>query len=132
MITIGGNRLTVSDGALPAAAAGRAGRRRVLRPADQPGFPIGTTTEHATFDLLEPGRRAAWAGDANGVRNCHLWSFTPLPDGGTHVRNTEVFAGFPVAVLRPIVTRRWNRLFQAAVDGLIGHASAGQNGSGMH
>jgi len=23
------------------------------------GFPIGITTEHATFDLLEPGRRAA-------------------------------------------------------------------------
>jgi hypothetical protein len=96
------------------------------------GFPIGTTTEHATFDLLEPGRRAAWAGDANGVRNCHLWSFTSLPDGGTRVRNTEVFSGFPVAVLRPIVTRRWNRLFQAAVDGLIGHVSAGQNGSGRH
>ena len=96
------------------------------------GFPIGTTTEHATFDLLEPGRRAAWTGDANGVRNCHLWSFTPLPDGGTRVRNTEVFAGLPVAVLRPIVTRRWNRLFQSAVDGLIGHVSAGQNGSGRH
>jgi len=42
------------------------------------GFPIGTTAEHATFDLLEPGRRAAWTGDANGIRNCHLWSFTPL------------------------------------------------------
>ena len=23
------------------------------------GFPIGTTTEHATFDLLEPGRRGS-------------------------------------------------------------------------
>jgi hypothetical protein len=56
------------------------------------GFPIGTTIEHATFDLLEPGRRAAWAGHANGIKNCHLWSFTPLPDGGTHVSNTEVFA----------------------------------------
>jgi hypothetical protein len=43
-----------------------------------------------------------------------------------------VFAGLPVAVLRPVVTRRWNRLFQAAVDGLIGHVSAGQNGSGRH
>jgi hypothetical protein len=43
--------------------------------------------------------------------------------------NTEVFAGFPVAVLRPLVTRRWNRLFQAAVDGLIGQASAARSGS---
>ncbi len=53
----------------------------------------------------------------------------PRPDGGTHVSNTEVFAGFPVAVLRPLVTRRWNRLFQAAVDGLIGQASADRSGS---
>jgi hypothetical protein len=79
--------------------------------------------------LLESGRRAAWTGDANGIRNCHLWSFTPLADGGTHVSNTEVFSGFPVAVLRPLVTRRWNRLFQAAVDGLIGQASAARSGS---
>jgi hypothetical protein len=64
-----------------------------------------------------------------GIRNCYLWSFTPLPDGGTHVSNTEVFAGFPVAVLRPLVIRRWNRLFQAAVDGLIGQASAARSGS---
>jgi len=53
----------------------------------------------------------------------------PRPDGGTHVSNTEVLAGFPVAVLRPLVTRRWNRLFQAAVDGLIGQASADRSGS---
>jgi hypothetical protein len=36
------------------------------------GFPIGTTAEHATIDLFEAGCRAAWAGDANGIRNCHL------------------------------------------------------------
>jgi hypothetical protein len=34
-----------------------------------------------------------------------------------------------VAVLRPLVTRRRNRLFQAAVDGLIGQASAARSGS---
>lgn len=83
------------------------------------GFPVGTTTEHVTISLLEPGRRAAWAGEANGVRSCHLWSFTSLPGGGTHVSNTEAFAGLPAAMLRPLVTRRWNRAFQDAVDGLI-------------
>jgi hypothetical protein len=92
------------------------------------GFPVGTTTEHVTIDLLEPGRRVAWAGSGNGVASCHLWSFTPLPGGGTHVSNVEAFAGFPVAVLRPLVARRWDRLFQGAVDGLIRHASAGQQG----
>jgi hypothetical protein len=62
---------------------------------------------------------------ANGIKSCHMWSFAPLPDGGTHVSNTEVFAGLPVALLRPLVARRWNRLFQGAVDGLIRRASAG-------
>jgi len=87
------------------------------------GFPVGMTTEHVTIDLLEPAGRVAWAGDANGVRSFHQWSFTPLPSGGTHVSNAEVFAGLPVAMLRPLVARRWNRLFQAGVDGLIRHAS---------
>lgn len=89
------------------------------------GFPIGTTTQHVTIDLLEPARRASWSGDSNGVRSCHLWSFSPLPGGGTHVSNVEVFAGLTVAMLRPLVARRWNRLFQTAVDGLI-HSAAGE------
>ncbi len=55
-----------------------------------------------------------------------MWSFTLLPGGGTHVSNTEAFAGLPLALLRPLVARRWNRLFQAAVDGLVRTATAGQ------
>jgi len=92
------------------------------------GFPVGTTTEHVTIDLLEPARRASWTGSGNGVRSCHLWSFTPRPAGGTHVSNVEVFAGLPVAMLRPLVARRWNRLFQAAADGLVLHAAAARQG----
>jgi hypothetical protein len=87
------------------------------------GFPAGTTTEQVTIGLLEPARRVSWAGSGNGIRSCHLWSFTPLPGGGTHVRNTEAFAGLPAAMLRPLAGRRWNRLFQAAADGLIRHAA---------
>ena len=90
------------------------------------GFPVGTTTSHVTIDQLEPGRRASWAGSDGGVTSCHQWSFTPLPDGGTHVSNVEAFAGFPAAMLRPLVSRRWHRLFQAAVDGLIRTATARQ------
>ncbi len=87
------------------------------------GFPLGTSTEHVTIAELEPARSASWAGDASGVRSCHQWSFTPLPGGGTRVRNTEAFAGLPVALIRPLVGGRWNRAFQAAVDGLIRRAA---------
>jgi hypothetical protein len=90
------------------------------------GFPLGTSTQHVTLDLLEPARRASWAGSGNGVASCHLWSLTPLPGGGTRVSNTEAFAGLPVAMLRPLVARRWNRLFQEAVDGLIRRAANGK------
>jgi hypothetical protein len=95
------------------------------------GFPVGTTSEQATLSVLEPTRRAAWEGDAGGIRNCHLWTFTPLPNGGTHVDNTEVFAGLPVALLRPLVARRWNRAFQGAVDGLIRATAAGARNAGI-
>ena len=50
-------------------------------------------------------------GGADGVR-------------GTHVSNVEAFVGITVAILRPLVARRWNRLFQAAVDGLVHSAAA--------
>ena len=93
------------------------------------GFPVGTTTEHVTLAELEPARRAAWAGAGNGIRSCHLWSFTPLPAGGTRVSNTEAFTGLPVAMLRPLVAHRWNRAFQDAVDGLIRRAGNGSHAS---
>src|SRR5215467_1026559 len=42
-----------------------------------------TTTEHVTIAELEPARGAAWAGQANGVRSCHQWSFLcPAGAGG--------------------------------------------------
>jgi hypothetical protein len=93
------------------------------------GFPIGTTSQHVTIDMLEPARRASWSGDSNGIKSCHLWSFTPAPDGGTHVSNTEVFVGVTVGLLRPLVARRWNRQFQAAVDGLIAVAAGKRTGA---
>jgi hypothetical protein len=53
-----------------------------------------------------------------------LWSFTPLPEGGTRVRNTGAFVGLPATLLRPLAARRWNRDFQGAVDGLIRRAGS--------
>ena len=105
--------VTTGSPAAPLAAGTAFGQRLSL------GFPIGTTTQHVTIAELEPARRAAWAGSGNGIRSCHLWSFTPRPGGGTRVSSTEAFAGPPAAILRPLVARRWNHAFQDAVDGLI-------------
>jgi len=88
------------------------------------GFPAGTTTQHVTIAELEPKRCAVWAGDDNGIKSCHQWRLMPLPGGGTCVSNTEAFAGLPVALIRPLVVRRWNHAFQAAVDGLVRHTAS--------
>lgn len=88
------------------------------------GFPVGTTTGHVTLDLVEPARRVSWSGDDNGLRSCHLWQFTALPDGSTEVSNVEVFSGTALGLIRPLVARRWRRRFQAAVDGLIAQTAA--------
>jgi pyridoxine 4-dehydrogenase len=42
----------------------------------------------------------SWSGNSSGIKSCHLWSFRPSPDGGTHVSNVEVFAGFYFSSLR--------------------------------
>jgi hypothetical protein len=82
---------------------------------------IGSTTEHVT--VAEPARRAAWAGEANGVRSCHQWSFTP-PPGGTHVSDTKVFAGCQSHCSARWSPARWNRAFPAAAGGPIRRAAA--------
>lgn len=89
------------------------------------GFPVGTKTQRELVDVLEPAVRASWSGDKNGIRNCHVWSFTPAEDGGTRISNVEVFTGTTIGLVRPLVGRRWNSLFQRAADGLARMAEAG-------
>jgi hypothetical protein len=57
------------------------------------------------------------------VRSCHLWTFTPLPGGGTRVGNTEVFTGTVIGLTKPLLAPRWRRQFQQAVDGLLRQAT---------
>jgi uncharacterized membrane protein len=83
------------------------------------GFPLGRTVAPETVRTVEPGRLASWSKEANGVRSCHTWRFEPLPDGRTRVSNIEVFHGTPIGLVKPLVSARWRRLFQASVDNLI-------------
>jgi hypothetical protein len=43
-----------------------------------------------------------------------------MPAGGTRVHNVEIFAGTSIGLVKPFVAKRWNGLFQRAVDGLVG------------
>ncbi|MCP2323302.1 hypothetical protein HDA40_001809 [Hamadaea flava] len=82
------------------------------------GFPAGTTTDHVTVAIAEPTQRASWSGDANGVRSCHLWTFTALAGGGTRIGNTEVFNGTVIGLTKPMLAARWRRQFQQAAVAL--------------
>jgi uncharacterized membrane protein len=88
----------------------------------QLGFPLGRITSRETVRVVEPGRLVSWAKEENGVRSCHAWQFAPLPDGRTRVSNVEVFHGTPIGLIKPLVSARWRRLFQASVDSLIARA----------
>jgi hypothetical protein len=87
------------------------------------GFPAGTTTDHVTVDIAESARRASWSGDANGVRSCHVWTFTARVGGGTRIGNTEVFDGTVIGLTKPMIASRWRRQFQQAVDTLASRAA---------
>jgi hypothetical protein len=89
------------------------------------GFPVGTKTQRVLADVLEPAVRASWSGDESGVRSCHTWSFTLAEEGGTLISDVEVFTGTTIGLVRPLVGRRWNAMFQRAADGLARMAEAG-------
>lgn len=86
------------------------------------GFPYRRTTWAERVASVEPGIAAEWGSDSQGLRTVHLWRFEPLEVGGVRITNVEVLHGSFIGVVKPLVTRRWQRLFQAQVDGLISFA----------
>jgi len=87
------------------------------------GFPIGRQVTVETVREVNPGTSVAWwGGEGSPVKTCRIWLLEPNADGTTRVTSAEVLRGFPVFFARPVLTKRWNRLNQAAVKGLIEHA----------
>lgn len=35
----------------------------------------------STIAEVDPGRRTAWGGPAEGIEGVHVWTFTPVPEG---------------------------------------------------
>ena len=89
----------------------------------QLGFPAGESTETVTLAFAEEGRHAGWEGEKGGIRSCHIWVLLERSDGGAEVINVEAFSGWPIALIKPLVARRWRRQFQTAADTVGGRTS---------
>jgi hypothetical protein len=89
------------------------------------GFPLWSETAKNRVISVDPGRSAEWGQSRGGRRTAHLWRFEPRPSGGVRITSVAVFHGSSIGVLKPFVAKRWQRLFQAQVEGLVDMADTG-------
>jgi len=82
------------------------------------GFPFGRTVSIDTVREVNPGQSVSWWKSAKGIKSCHIWFFEPLREGGTRITKTEVFVGFTIMLNKPVIKKKWQGLFQQAVEGL--------------
>ncbi len=86
------------------------------------GFPFGTTVSKETVGESVPGDFVAWWKNESGVSSCHIWKFERLPNERTRIYNVEVFHGFFLGLMKPVIGSRWEKSFLASVDGLIAYS----------
>ena len=89
------------------------------------GFPIGTSVNAVRVGAVEPGRLVSWWDTEGSIKSCHVWNFSPLAQERTRVTDTEVFDGVLIGLLKPLLRRSWQRLFEASVAGLARAAVRG-------
>jgi len=85
------------------------------------GFPIGVTVSNETVTAVnqdENTYRVMWNKEESGIAACHIWSFD-CSDNQVEVTNVEVFHGWPILLVKPLVSTRWNDMFQKAVEGIV-------------
>lgn len=83
------------------------------------GFPIGVQTSAEKIKEVVTGQRVIWTKNKDGIRACHVWDFTTLPNGKTRVTNCEVFHGVPIAIISPFTARNWYNKFNHGMENLI-------------
>lgn len=74
---------------------------------------------------VDPGQSAEWSQSKGGLEAAHLWRFEPRQSGGVRITSVAVFHGRSIGILKPFVAKKWQRLFQAQVDGLVNMAETG-------
>ena len=80
---------------------------------------LGSETSKNRVMSVDPGRSAEWGHSRGGLQTAHLWRFEPRQGGGVHITSVAVFHGSSIGILKPFVAKRWRRLFQAQVEGLV-------------
>lgn len=83
------------------------------------GLRLGSKTAKKRVMSVDPGQSAEWSQSRGGLRTAHLWRFEPRQSGGVHITSVAVFHGSSIGVLKPFVAKRWQRLFQAQIEGLV-------------
>ena len=94
------------------------------------GFPLGQTVSPETVGAVVDAERVSWWKEAKGIKSCHVWEFAALSSGRTQVTNTEVFHGVAIGLIKPLAARKWQRMFEASVAGLIERAQQGSQAYG--
>ncbi|KAG2374123.1 hypothetical protein C9374_011202 [Naegleria lovaniensis] len=86
------------------------------------GFPIGSkTSQECITDLIisETQCTIQWSKQEGGLSSCHIWSFDCLSSTHLQITNVEVFHGIPMVLVRPLVSKRWNQLFEKSLEGFV-------------
>ncbi|MEQ1821947.1 MAG: SRPBCC family protein [Fimbriimonadaceae bacterium] len=83
------------------------------------GFPIGRQVTVETVRELIPGTSVGWWDSEGGIRCCRFWNVETQSDGQTKVTSTEVFVGPLIFLGQLLIRRRWRRLNENLVNGLI-------------
>jgi hypothetical protein len=83
------------------------------------GFPFRNRATAERVASVEPGVAIEWGSDSRGLRRVHLWRLENLDGGGCRITSVAVFHGSFIGVVKHIVAKRWQQMFQAQIDGLI-------------
>jgi hypothetical protein len=83
------------------------------------GLMMRRVSSTETIGAVTAGRSVSWWKDQGGIRSNHVWSFEPLPDGGSRIVDLEILHGVLIGLARPLAEAAWQEKFDSAVDGLI-------------
>lgn len=85
----------------------------------QMGFPFGEYVTTESIGEVDDEDILAWWSEGELYNRCQVWYLEELPTGATKVYAVEVYDGIPMAMVKPLVVRRWTDLFEDALYGLF-------------